>query len=142
MKAHEWIDRLKVAKGLPSDYAAAKVLDVTRAAISNYRSRSSTLDDETAYKLANAMEINPLLVLADQVAERVKDDTVQSVWRVELKKLLSKEKAPHLAGLGVGGNGRIRKNEAPKPKKAKNDSSIGPIAILASSLFPTPMRRA
>ncbi|MGV0983505.1 MAG: hypothetical protein ACOYB2_03055 [Limnohabitans sp.] len=110
MKAHEWIDRLKVTKGLPSDYAVAKEIGLTRAAISNYRARNSTLDDDAALKVAVLLEIDPMLILADQATERSKDESVQSVWRTMLAQLLSKEKAPHMAGLGLitGGNGGIR----------------------------------
>ncbi len=108
MKAHQWIDRLKVAKGLPSDYAVAKLLKMRPSSISNYRARNSTLDDDAALKVAMLLEVDPVLVLADQATERSKDESVQSVWRTMLAQLLSKEKAPHMAGLGLGGNGGIR----------------------------------
>ena len=145
MKAHEWIDRLKVTKGLPSDYAAAKAIGLTRAAVSRYRSRISTLDEETSSHLALELGIDPMIVLADQATERAKDEAVQSAWRKVLAQLLSKEKAPHMAGmagLGLGGNGRFRKNAKTSPKSAKKDRQIDPMMILASALFPAVVHHA
>jgi transcriptional regulator with XRE-family HTH domain len=78
MKASEWIDRVKSAKGLPSDYAVAKLLNVHRNTISNYRQHTPTLDEEMAVKVANALGINPAGVLIDQVAERTKDAITRS----------------------------------------------------------------
>ena len=111
MKACEWIDRLKVKKGMPSDYAAAKFLGISQSSIIKMRTRNSTLDDESSLKVAMALEIDPILILADQATERSKDESVQTAWRGVLAQLLNgKEKAPHLAGLGLitGGNGGIR----------------------------------
>ncbi len=108
MKAYEWIDRLKVKKCLPSDYAAAKLLGMTTAAITQLRSRGSTLSEDISLKLAHELELNPVLVLTDQATERAKSESVQREWNSILRELMSKEKTPHMAGLVLGGNGGIR----------------------------------
>ncbi len=73
MKAGQWIDRVKTAKGLPSDYAVAGLLGLSRFTVSGYRQRpDATLDEEIAYKVATALEIDPAAVILDQVAERSK----------------------------------------------------------------------
>lgn len=78
MKASEWIDQVKIALDLPSDYAAAKVLNITRSAVSKYRSRESTLDEDTALRVAEVLKINPARVVLDQLAERTKSALLRS----------------------------------------------------------------
>ncbi len=108
MKAYQWIDRLKVKKGLHSDYAAAKLLGMTTAAITMLRSRESTLSEDVALKLAHELDISPVLVLTDQATERAKSESAKQAWHKILGDLMSKEKTPHMAGLVLGGNGGIR----------------------------------
>lgn len=78
MKASAWIDRAKVARGWESDYRAAKELGVTRSTISKYRTTTSTLDDEVAIRLAQALGVPPAGILIDQVAERQKSPEVST----------------------------------------------------------------
>ena len=85
MKAADWIDQVKTALNLPSDYAAAKALHITRSAVSNYRNRESTLDEETAFNVARALKLNPVGIVLDQLAERSKN--------VEVRTALSREAA-------------------------------------------------
>lgn len=87
MKAAEWIDRVRSAKGLPSDYAAAKEIGLTRQAISKYRSRESTLDESICLNVAHTLGIDPALVLADQAMERAKDAEARSAWSAVLDRL-------------------------------------------------------
>ncbi|NVO07184.1 MAG: helix-turn-helix transcriptional regulator [Rhodoferax sp.] len=77
MKASDWIDQVKSALNLPSDYAAAKALHITRSAVSKYRSRESTLDEDTAISVAKVLNISPARVVLDQVAERAKSDELR-----------------------------------------------------------------
>lgn len=74
MKAADWIDRVKVAKGWDSDYRAAKELGITRGAMSQIRTGDSlTLREETALRVADILSIDPAAVLIDQLAERSKN---------------------------------------------------------------------
>lgn len=66
-KLVEWIDEAKAKSG--SDYATAKQIDVTRQAISIARSRGQ-ITNETARKLAEYLEVNPLEIIASIEAER------------------------------------------------------------------------
>lgn len=77
MKAFQWIDLVKVYRQWESDYRAAKELGLSRNTISMYRSRTPTMDEETAVVIADALEIDPATVLLDQVAERSKSDVVR-----------------------------------------------------------------
>lgn len=79
MKASAWIDRVKEAKGLPSDYAAAKELGLSRFTVSGYRKRpDATLDEEIAVKVAHVLGMNPAGIIIDQVAERSKSAEVSA----------------------------------------------------------------
>lgn len=73
MKASEWIDRVKAAKGIDSDYGVAKFLRLTPQAISGYRSKTPTMNEETSIKVAEALGVVPAGVLLDQIAEATKD---------------------------------------------------------------------
>lgn len=73
MKAAAWIDKVKVARGWESDYRVAKELGISRNTISNYRTKTPTLDEDTAEKLAAALGIDPAGIIIDQVAERSKN---------------------------------------------------------------------
>ncbi len=82
MKAAEWIDRVKVAKGWESDYRAAKELGLSRNTISNYRGGvRNTLDEQSAIKVARALNAKPEDVALDQMAERTQDPALRAAIR-------------------------------------------------------------
>ena len=74
MKAADWIDKVKAARGWESDYRVAKELGFSRNTIGNFRAgRNQSMDEETAVKVARALGVDPAAVIIDQVAERSKD---------------------------------------------------------------------
>jgi len=87
MKAAAWIDRIKVTKNISSDYAAAKYLGLSQSSIVTMRRRHSTLDDDSALKVALALDIEPVIVLADQAMERAKSEEAKKAWTGVLDKL-------------------------------------------------------
>ena len=103
MKAAEWIDRMKAVKHLDSDYRVAQELDLTRSAISKHRSRESTLDDDTALKVAAALAIDPVFVLADQAMERARSIEARSAWAGIVEKLFVNERTPTTVDAVEGG---------------------------------------
>lgn len=78
MKASEWIDRVKAVKGIESDYGIAKLLNLTPQAISNYRSKTPTMNEETSIKVAELLGMQPAGVVLDQVAEQTKDQVTRT----------------------------------------------------------------
>lgn len=79
MKASDWIDRIKSARGWNSDYRVAKELDLSRSTVSIYRSKiDSTMDEDTSIKVACVLGERPEAVLLDQYAERTKNPAVRS----------------------------------------------------------------
>jgi hypothetical protein len=88
MRAAEWIDRAKAVKGWESDYRAAKELGITRGAMSQIRTGdSATLGEETVLRVAQALEVDPAIVLADQAMERAKSAGARSAWATVLERL-------------------------------------------------------
>lgn len=84
---NEFLDAVKAKHGLASDYALSKELGVKPSCISNYRSNRSYLDDLMAVKVAEALEIDPLYVIASANAERSKKDSERKVWTDILERL-------------------------------------------------------
>ena len=78
MKAADWIDRVKKAKGWESDYRVAKELGFKANTISTYRAHGTPMDEAIALKVAEALGVEPAGVLIDQLAERSKFPDVRS----------------------------------------------------------------
>jgi predicted transcriptional regulator len=81
MKASEWIDKVKASRGWDSDYRVAKELELTRQAVSEYRNRVKTMDEETSIRVADALNVDPAAIIIDQIAERSKSPAVQAALR-------------------------------------------------------------
>lgn len=100
MKSIKYLDDAKIKLGISSDYALAKLTGISQEAISQYRTGKRIMDDYTAAKLAEVLDIEPLEVIATANAEREKDETKANFWRI-----LAKKKAAPMAVilLVVGG---------------------------------------
>ncbi len=84
MKTVEFLDAVKVAYGLTSDYQLAKKLAVTHSSISHYRSGRNFMDDSLAVKVAYLLDVDPLSVLAFAHIEREErrgEETLVSFWK-------------------------------------------------------------
>ncbi len=80
MKTADYLDALKARLSLSSDYALAKRLDTSTAAVSNYRRGKRTFDALMAYRVAELLDLDPMRVLADMEAERATRPEVRQVW--------------------------------------------------------------
>lgn len=76
----EYLDEVKARLDLPSDYAAAKVLQVTPSAISKYRLGRAHFDDTTCLRVAEILGIAPFEVIAAANAERSRDTQTRRLW--------------------------------------------------------------
>ena len=76
----EFIADLKKKTGLESDYAIAKLLGVTRNALSLYRTGKGFMGDEVALKVADLLGLEGGYVLACIAAERSKNERVKKAW--------------------------------------------------------------
>ncbi|MEE2023562.1 hypothetical protein [Alkalimonas mucilaginosa] len=70
MKTVEYMDAVKTAYSLTSDYQLAKKLGESPARVSQYRAKPVSMDDDLAIKIAYLLDLNPLTVLADAHIER------------------------------------------------------------------------
>lgn len=95
----EYIKEAKSKLGISSDYALSKELGLTKQAISKYQAGERVMDDYTAAKIANVLEINPLEPIAAANAEREKDSQKADFWR----RLATSGKAASLASLLIFG---------------------------------------
>lgn len=76
-----YIEEAKNKLGIVSDYALSKRLGITKQAVGGYQSGTRVMDNYTAAKLAEALEINPLEVISAASAEREKDDKKREFWQ-------------------------------------------------------------
>jgi predicted transcriptional regulator len=76
----DYLDEMKAKQGLPSDYAAANVLGVSRAAVSAYRVGRNQFDNLTAAKVAELLGIDAMEVIAAVNYERAKDEHTRALW--------------------------------------------------------------
>jgi len=83
-KTTEYLEESKKLLGISSDYALAKWLEVTDGAMSHYKTGRRTIDDYTAARIADALGINPMEIIAAanaERAEREKDEKRREYWR-------------------------------------------------------------
>jgi plasmid maintenance system antidote protein VapI len=82
------LDEIREIKGLPSDYAVAKLLGVRTQTITSYRSGRTQMSDEMAWRATRVLGRAPGPVLAQLAAERTSHAEVKKVW-LEVVKTLS-----------------------------------------------------
>lgn len=77
---NQYLDHVKKRHSLKSDYALSKFLRTSTAAITQYRKKLFVMDDDMALKVAEALELNPLEVIAVANSERAKDEEKRERW--------------------------------------------------------------
>ena len=77
----EFLDMVKAKYHLPSDYALAHKLDLTRSGVSKFRTGKAFLGDETACKVADLLELERSYVMACIAAEQAKMPEVKAAWK-------------------------------------------------------------
>lgn len=77
----EYLDDAKAALKIESDYAMAKWMGVERTTVSQYRLGKRTIDDYAAARIAAALGIDPMIVIAAANAEREKTDERRDYWK-------------------------------------------------------------
>jgi hypothetical protein len=80
MKPSEYLDMVRQALDLSSDYQVAKALQITKSSVSLHRHDRATFDDLTALKVAKALQIPPISIIADMQSMRSKTDELRAFW--------------------------------------------------------------
>jgi transcriptional regulator with XRE-family HTH domain len=86
MNTIEYLDAVKVKRGISSDYALAKALRVGQSAIIGYRAGRTTINDDTALAIAEILGIHPLQIIATANAERAKTPEQRARWSGVMEK--------------------------------------------------------
>lgn len=81
MNTIKYLAKAKEKLGLKSDYALAKWLGITVGAVSHYQTGKRVIDDYTAARIAEALGVDPMEVIATANAEREKDEGRRDYWR-------------------------------------------------------------
>ncbi|WP_223258539.1 alginate lyase family protein [Trinickia symbiotica] len=76
----EYLDAVKAKLDIPSDYATAKALGVTRAAVSGYRNGRTVPDDLVCARIASILDIEPMEVIAATNYHRAKTEDARALW--------------------------------------------------------------
>jgi hypothetical protein len=79
-KTTELLDEIKEIKGLQSDYALAKLLQVRPQTIASYRKGRTQFSDEMALRATRVLGRAPAPLLAQLAAERAAHPDVKKVW--------------------------------------------------------------
>lgn len=82
-----YLEAVKEKTGAPSDYALAKVLNVTRQQVSLYKTKGQFIGGDVALRVADILEIDPVIVLSDIQADKAKTDDERAVWRSLIERI-------------------------------------------------------
>lgn len=81
MKTTEYLDEVRRALSLPSDYAVAKVLGITRESVSQLRNGKTSMGIETAMKVGEILRVDGHAVYAHGQIERAKNQQIVDFWK-------------------------------------------------------------
>lgn len=81
MKTTEYLDGVRAKLDLPSDYALAKVLDITRESVSQLRNGKTSMGIETAMKVGEILGVDGHAVYAHGQIERAKNQQIVDFWK-------------------------------------------------------------
>jgi hypothetical protein len=76
----DFLNDLRAAHGLTSDYQLAKLFGCRQQTISNYRTGKTAFDEAAAVRVAELLNVRPAYVLACVAAERSKNAPARAAW--------------------------------------------------------------
>ncbi|MBC3935810.1 helix-turn-helix transcriptional regulator [Undibacterium sp. CY7W] len=81
MKSVKYLEKLKEEKHL-SDAELSRLLNISKAAVSQYKSGVRVMDDETCLAIALQLSINPMEVIGAACIDRAEKSGQKSLWEV------------------------------------------------------------
>jgi transcriptional regulator with XRE-family HTH domain len=87
MNTLEYLRAVKERLGIESDYALAVRLGVTRSAISKLQQGKVVFGDDVALSVAQILDLNPLIVIAQANAERASTPEMRARWMGVMEKI-------------------------------------------------------
>ncbi|GAB7562834.1 hypothetical protein LG202_08730 [Methylobacillus methanolivorans] len=82
MRQIEYFDECKKKLGITSNYALAKALDLSESRVSDYYKGRHTPDNYACFKIAETLEIDPAVVIAEISAENEKNEKKREFFKV------------------------------------------------------------
>lgn len=101
MNTIQLLDAIRERQKLPSDYAAAAMLGLTRSQVSRYRNGKDFMGDEVAQRAADLIGLDPAVTIAQMHAERAADPKMRKLWVGIAKRLERAGVAAAVAACGV-----------------------------------------
>jgi hypothetical protein len=86
MNTLEYLQAVKKKLGIESDYALAQRLGITRSAVSSLQLGKSIFGDDVALAVAQILDLNPLVVIAQANAERASTPEMRDRWMGVMEK--------------------------------------------------------
>lgn len=80
MTTIEYLQAVKTRLGITSDYALAARLGITRSAVSKLQMGKGIFGDDVALTVAQILDLNPLVVIAQANAERAPTAEMRARW--------------------------------------------------------------
>jgi len=90
MLATEWLDKAKRKLLIESDYELAKIIGINASAISNIRKRNSGIDNYTASRLEDILELERMTIIIDIEMQKEKNEEKLKYWKKKEQIYLSK----------------------------------------------------
>lgn len=81
MKPSEWLDKAKEKQKIETDYKLAKLIGIETSGIANLRRRDKGMDNYTAIRIAEILEIDMLKVIIDMELQKAKNDSKKEYWK-------------------------------------------------------------
>ena len=100
------LERLRTAHGGCSDYRLAKILGITQSAISIVKKKGTTFSDVTLNKIAQELNENPMLLIANYHLETQDFPGMNNVWE-EMKRLSELEEINKFQTVTHDGIGKV-----------------------------------
>ncbi|NMG32347.1 hypothetical protein [Aromatoleum evansii] len=80
MMTKEFLQAVKAKHELKCDAELARLLESSTPVISRYMTGQRVMDDYTAAKVAELLDLDPMIVIAQANAEREKDEKKRAFW--------------------------------------------------------------
>jgi len=82
MRTSKFLDEIMSKKGFKRDKQLAEWLEITAAAVAQYRSGARTMDNEKCLKIALELDIEPMKVIMASDLDKAERAGQKSIWEV------------------------------------------------------------
>lgn len=101
MRTAKYLDEVMLKKGFKRDKQLAEWLEVTPAAIAQYRSGARTMDNEKCVKIALELNLEPLKIIMASDLDKADRAGQKSIWEVFISRTQTAKTAGVSAALAL-----------------------------------------